>query len=123
MILAWLLLIPAIGGVLAWLAGGQPNGPRWIALLVLALDLVLALTLIGPHLASGIAPGRSFEKRWDIQPATINFCSLRRFRIPRFSWASKMALIDSSFEELRKEQVLTITTSAFSASGMTCMPA
>jgi NADH-quinone oxidoreductase subunit M len=60
MILAWLLIIPAIGGVLACLPGARhKDGPRWIALLVLAIDLVLALTLIGPHLVSSMPPGHT----------------------------------------------------------------
>jgi NADH-quinone oxidoreductase subunit M len=69
MILAWLLIIPAIGGILAWLAGAHPNAPRWISLLVLAIDLLLALTLVGPHLVSTIAPDHtawiaSFDRPW-----------------------------------------------------------
>jgi hypothetical protein len=72
---------------------------------------------------SGIAPGRSLAKRCAMQPATISFCSLRRLRRPRCWCTSRMWPIDSSFEESMNEQVLTMTTSAFSASGMTCMPA
>jgi len=54
MILLWLLLVPALGGVLAWLAGARrPDWPRWIALFVLAINLLLALTLIGAAMASG----------------------------------------------------------------------
>ena len=54
MILLWLLLVPAAGGVLAWIAGARhPDWPRWIALFVLAIDFILALTLIGPAVASG----------------------------------------------------------------------
>src|SRR4051812_6341060 len=34
-----------------------------------------------------------------------------------------MCPMDSSFEESMKEHVFTMTTSAFSASGITCMPA
>ena len=66
---------------------------------------------------------KSLEKRWDMQPATISFCSLRRFFMPRFWWTSRMWPMDSSFEESINEHVLTMTTSAFSASGMTTMPA
>ena len=69
MILAWLLIIPAIGGILAWIAGAHPNAPRWIALLAMAIDLLLALTLVGPHLVSAIAPSHtawiaSLDKPW-----------------------------------------------------------
>ncbi|HET9147276.1 MAG TPA: NADH-quinone oxidoreductase subunit M [Acetobacteraceae bacterium] len=48
MMLAWLVLIPAIGGLLAWAAGGWPSAPRWIALAALALDL-LVLLLVWRH--------------------------------------------------------------------------
>ncbi len=43
MILLWLILVPALGGLLAWPAGGRPRWPhlsRWIALGALALDLM-----------------------------------------------------------------------------------
>ena len=54
MSLLWLLLVPALGGVLAWVSGARhPNWPRWIALVVLAIDMVIALTLVGPALSSG----------------------------------------------------------------------
>jgi NADH-quinone oxidoreductase subunit M len=46
MILAWLVAIPAGGGLLAWLAGRKyPRGPRWIALGVLAGELAAVLML------------------------------------------------------------------------------
>jgi NADH-quinone oxidoreductase subunit M len=46
MILTWLVAIPAGGGLLAWLAGRKhPQGPRWIALGVLAVELAVALML------------------------------------------------------------------------------
>ncbi|HEX3982646.1 MAG TPA: NADH-quinone oxidoreductase subunit M [Acidisoma sp.] len=66
MILLWLLLVPAVGGVLAWAAGAQhPDWPRWIALFVLAIDLVLALTLIGPAMSSGHAAWiASLDRPW-----------------------------------------------------------
>jgi len=44
MILAWLVAIPAGGGLLAWLAGRKhPQGPRWVALGVLAVELAAVL--------------------------------------------------------------------------------
>jgi NADH-quinone oxidoreductase subunit M len=44
MILIWFVLIPLIGGVLAWLAGKlNTRLPRWIALAAMALDLGLTL--------------------------------------------------------------------------------
>jgi NADH-quinone oxidoreductase subunit M len=54
MSLLWLLLVPAVGGVLAWAAGSRhPDWPRWVALGVLGIDLVIALMLLGPALSSG----------------------------------------------------------------------
>jgi NADH-quinone oxidoreductase subunit M len=48
MILPWLILIPLIGGMLAWLGGRLgPAWPRWIALATMGLDLALAVTLWG----------------------------------------------------------------------------
>jgi NADH-quinone oxidoreductase subunit M len=42
MILVWILIVPAIGAVLAWLAGRVSRDlPRWISLLAMASDLVL----------------------------------------------------------------------------------
>lgn len=60
MILAWLIIVPVIGGVLAWLLGGRNSSwARWLALVAtfveLALVLVLwarspgQLTLVGGH--------------------------------------------------------------------------
>ncbi len=47
MTLIWLILVPILGGVLAWLAAWWPGGaaPRWIALIILAIDLILALAV------------------------------------------------------------------------------
>jgi NADH-quinone oxidoreductase subunit M len=54
MILLWLIVVPAVGGGLAWLSGARhPDWPRWITLIVLAIDLVIALPLIGPAISSG----------------------------------------------------------------------
>jgi NADH-quinone oxidoreductase subunit M len=54
MSLVWLLLVPVLGGVFAWVAGSRhPDWPRWIALIVLAIDLIIALALIGPALSPG----------------------------------------------------------------------
>ncbi len=70
MTLVWLLLIPGIGGALAWMAGGRhPNLPRWIALAVLVIDFIIALTLIGPAISSGIPASHtawiaSFDRPW-----------------------------------------------------------
>jgi NADH-quinone oxidoreductase subunit M len=62
MILPWLILVPILGGVLAWVlpstqAGrNNPDLPRWIALGTLGIDLLLALSQLGPgfHI---VAPG------------------------------------------------------------------
>jgi NADH-quinone oxidoreductase subunit M len=66
MILLWLLLLPTVGGVVAWIAGSRhPDWPRWIALGVLLIDLLLALTLIGPAVSSGhTAWIASFDRPW-----------------------------------------------------------
>jgi NADH-quinone oxidoreductase subunit M len=50
MILTWLIVIPLIGGVLAWILARQNSSlPRWICLLALAIDLVLVLVLWTQH--------------------------------------------------------------------------
>jgi len=50
MILLWLILVLLIGGVLAWLAERRSRiWPRWIALVVLALDLAFVLLLWADH--------------------------------------------------------------------------
>jgi NADH-quinone oxidoreductase subunit M len=46
MILVWLILIPLLGGLLAWAAGDRrPAQARWIAMAALAADSVLAASL------------------------------------------------------------------------------
>lgn len=46
MILAWLIIIPAAAGVLAWfLSRWSLRWPRWICLIALTIDLILALAL------------------------------------------------------------------------------
>ncbi len=46
MILVWLLIIPLIGGVIAWhLDRGGSDLPRWVSLLSLFADLILVLSL------------------------------------------------------------------------------
>src|SRR6185437_1771636 len=50
MILLWLILTLLIGGVVAWLGERRNDAwPRWISLVVLAVDLVLLLTLCAEH--------------------------------------------------------------------------
>lgn len=48
MILPALVLIPLVGGTLAWFAGRRrPVAARWVALVTVLVDLALALTLFG----------------------------------------------------------------------------
>jgi NADH-quinone oxidoreductase subunit M len=47
MILVWLIVIPVIGGLVAWIAGrGDSSGPGWISLAALFADLALVLDLL-----------------------------------------------------------------------------
>jgi len=46
MVLTWLVVIPAIGGVLAWIASARSNSlARWVALAAIAVDFALAAGL------------------------------------------------------------------------------
>ena len=46
MILVWLIVIPLVAGILAWLtARWSTQGPRWISLAAAALDLMLVLAM------------------------------------------------------------------------------
>lgn len=50
MILLWLIALPLIAGVLAWLLGRRnPMIARWLSVSALAVQLVLAMTLWGQH--------------------------------------------------------------------------
>jgi len=67
MILAWLIVIPLAAGVVAWLAERQsPRLVRWIALLALGVDLVLAaaIWLNAPAVAETPRPGWLVEAEW-----------------------------------------------------------
>jgi NADH-quinone oxidoreductase subunit M len=69
MILVWLLIIPLLGGVIAWhLDRGDSDWPRWISLVALFADLVLALSLwagsyqgLGRHTGQWFA---EFDLKW-----------------------------------------------------------
>ena len=57
MILVWLIVIPAGGGLLAWLLGSRyTRAPRWVALMVMAGDLAVALMLTGLYANRLISP-------------------------------------------------------------------
>ena len=46
MMLVWLIVIPLVAGMLAWLtARWSTQAPRWISLAAAALDLLLTLVL------------------------------------------------------------------------------
>ncbi|HEY7316024.1 MAG TPA: NADH-quinone oxidoreductase subunit M [Candidatus Binatia bacterium] len=46
MILVWLIIIPFIGGILAWASGRRRSlWPRWVSLAAMGIDLALALLL------------------------------------------------------------------------------
>lgn len=67
MILTYLILIPAIGGVLAWIASRwSVLAARWIALIAMALDFALALSLwvrFPMTMPPGILPGGLIEQQ------------------------------------------------------------
>jgi NADH-quinone oxidoreductase subunit M len=50
MVLTWIILIPAIGGILAWiLARWSASAARWISLLAMAVTFVIAISLWIQH--------------------------------------------------------------------------
>jgi NADH-quinone oxidoreductase subunit M len=70
MILVWMIAIPTLGGLLAWLVGRRhADGPRWVALAALAIDLIPAVMLATRSVAGDFAlPGGpwlvSFDLPW-----------------------------------------------------------
>jgi NADH-quinone oxidoreductase subunit M len=69
MILVWLLVVPLLGGLLAWPADRiSPVLPRVISLAALLIDLILLLPLLhGTNTAGMITPGHwlaAFDARW-----------------------------------------------------------
>jgi NADH-quinone oxidoreductase subunit M len=55
MILVWLIIIPFVGGLLAWLLSRWDNRwSRWVSLAALAVNLILLLTLWAQH-GSGVS--------------------------------------------------------------------
>jgi len=66
--LVWLILIPILGGLLAWNAGcWSKNGPRWIALLTWILELALALVLWGQNPGDIQVQAGSQAPRWLVE--------------------------------------------------------
>ncbi len=75
MILCWLIGILLLGGLFAWLLGGRwPLAARWISLVAIGIDLVLALTLW----QSGAA---------DVVPTGVWLVEMSEPWIPRFGIA------------------------------------
>ena len=67
MILAWLLIIPFIGGVVAWFADRAKLGnPAWIAIITLLLDLCLALNFYFTNDASVTLGGQQWMAALDV---------------------------------------------------------
>lgn len=57
MILTWLIIIPLIGGILAWITSRwNTDATRWIALLACLVDIVLSIALWIMHPVSGADP-------------------------------------------------------------------
>ena len=73
MILPLIVLLPLLGGVVAWLTARlRPVAARWVALSVLLVDLGLAVTLLArPGSASATPVGGPWiaDARWDWIPA------------------------------------------------------
>ena len=71
MILIWLILIPLLGGLAAWIIGNRnANLSRWISLAALALDLVLLASLWSdPSSMAAITNGTwLLDRKWDWIP-------------------------------------------------------
>lgn len=69
MVLAWLILIPLIGGLLAWPAERLGSwAPRWIALLSMLAVLVIAIQLwrLGDYGAAATAAAGSWQLEWQV---------------------------------------------------------
>ncbi|MCC7416807.1 MAG: NADH-quinone oxidoreductase subunit M [Acidobacteria bacterium] len=69
MILVWLILVPFLAGVLAWVSGrGSRAWPRWIALAGISLDLAMAIGIwAGAWRTGGPEAGRwlvEFDRPW-----------------------------------------------------------
>src|SRR6185312_13435127 len=78
MLLLWLILVPLIGGGLAWLGERRSTlWPRWISIAILAVELALVLTLWAQHYgAVAVAPRGAWFADLDlpwIPPLAIRF--------------------------------------------------
>ena len=72
MILVWLILIPFIGGIVAWIAARwRAQAARWISLIAVALDLALALALWAQTYGSTAPWLVDFQQPW-IPPLGIS---------------------------------------------------
>jgi NADH-quinone oxidoreductase subunit M len=50
MILLWLILVPLLGGILAWMLGRRlPPAARWVSLMAMLLELILSVQLWREH--------------------------------------------------------------------------
>ncbi len=59
MILAWLIIIPVVGGLVAWvLSYWSSKWPRWSALIALTVDLAIGVKIWLEHLSSSANPGQ-----------------------------------------------------------------
>ena len=75
MILAWLIIIPFVGGILAWgISSWSSRGSRWSALIALFIDLVIILEIWLNQFLTQAIPSQS---RWILE--------LTRPWIPQFS--------------------------------------
>jgi len=69
MILLWLILIPVIGGVMAWLVGRvSDSGARWLSLMVMAVELIITSVMWITHSTVGVIPHgpwiQKFQADW-----------------------------------------------------------
>ncbi|MES3039874.1 MAG: NADH-quinone oxidoreductase subunit M [Pseudomonadota bacterium] len=86
-ILLWLLLIPFVGGLLAWQAERlSPNTPRWIALATMLAFFVLTVMvwLQGNYHGDALATAVSGHPQWQLE--------FQREWIPRFGITFHLAL-------------------------------
>ena len=68
MILVWFVIVPAVGGILAWLSGYvSPRWPKWVSLASLAITLVLVIAFwVGQATAVDFSRQGSFLAEIDV---------------------------------------------------------